>query len=181
MKEKEFKKSKKTNKFYVKLISVHLLNLVLIGIIVVLLGKLPSRASEIKNLRNQQVLVHENTDVAVIEAELKSHAQEISTIENSFVDESDLLFFIEALDRLKAQGLITSFEPLSASSVTNRKTSGFPLLVTFNGSPEHVSDGIMEFQKLPFLFKPITAEISFNRDDRNTIFNYGIFLYQKYE
>lgn len=181
MKEKEVKNHKPANKFYIKLAAIHALNVALIMAIFVFLGKIPGRAEEIKNLRNHEVQLQENTDVAIIEAELNTYVQEIGAIENSFVTESDLLVFIESLDRLKQAGLIASFEPLTTSSVTNRKTTGFPLLITFSGSPEHVAQGIAEFQKLPFLFKPVTAEVSYSREDRNTEFKYGIFLYQKYE
>jgi len=180
MREIEFKK-KKANKFYLKLIAVHLLNIILIIIIFVILGKLPGRANEVKALRNQEVMVQENTDVSVIEAELNNLEVKINGIERSFVDESDLLVFIESLDKLKNQGLIASFEPLTTGTVANRGVRGFPLMITFNGSPEHVADGLAEFQKLPFLFKPITAELTYNRDDGNTQFNYGVFLYQNNE
>ncbi|GEM_PF-4955994 len=180
MKEVELK-NKKANKFYLKLIAVNFINIVLIIVIFVILGKLPDQANEIKALRNQEVLVQENTDLAVIETELANLEPKISGVERSFVDESELLVFIESLDRLKNQGLLAGFEPLTGGAVANRGARGFPLMITFSGSPEQVADGLSEFQKLPFLMKSVTAEVTYNRDDRNTVFNYGIFLYQNNE
>ncbi len=181
MQEKEQKHFQSPKKFYIKFVAINVLNAILISLIFVLLSKLPGRAMEIKNLRNKQVQLQENTDLTVIEAELNTYSQEIGAVQNSFVNESDLLVFIEALDRLKRDGLLANFEFLAPSSVTSHKSTGFPILLTFSGDPEHVSLGISEFQKLSFLFKPVTAELSYNREDRNMEVKYGIFLFQKYE
>lgn len=166
----------KTSPFWFKVLAIHGVNLVLLFLILLLLGKLPQKAQVMQDLRNQKIAAQESMDVDVLEAELLALQDQIKVLEDAFVTDSQLLHFIEKMDELKAQGLIADYEPLSSGIVRSKKSSGLPVEVNLQGDPATISKGLNSLAQTGFLFKPVTFVMSRNEDGSYQV-RYGIFLY----
>jgi len=166
----------KTSPFWLKIASIHLVNLTLLLLTLVLLGKLPQKAQIMRQLRNQKIAQEEKTSIEVLEAELLALDPQIEMLEKAFVGDQDFLRFVETMDELKSRGLIADYEPLSGGVVRSKRSSGLPVELTLVGDAGQISQGLSAISEITFLFKPVTFEMQ-KTEDGNYNLNYGIFVY----
>lgn len=159
-----------------RVIVMNVINAGLITATVVILGRLPERASVLKGLRHERMLASEIIDVAVIKTEIAGNQEKIDKLESLFVSEAEILGFYREMDQLKRDGVITDYRPVSDNVVKEKKNVGLPILVEMTGDVHQIDFGLKRVQSLPYLLRPVRFELERQEEGLFKV-NYGGFLY----
>lgn len=171
------KAKKRLRKVILRIIIFNVVNVLLVILILVLIGGLSKKANELKILKNEKVLTQEMTDVAVLQADISNRAKEIEKIESVFVDEDSFLLFLDEKDRLQASGIVTDFSVSDKVVKDGNGNKGYALLIEFKGGVEDVRQGLLTLEKMPFLMRTASLDISMVREENQVRVKYIGFLY----
>ena len=172
------KKAKmRLRKVVLRIIVFNVVNVFLVVLILTLIGGLSRKANELKILKNEKILTQEMTDVAVLRADLNNWAVEIEKIKSVFVDEDNFLKFLDAKDQLQASGIVTDFSVSDKVVKDGNGNKGYALLIEFKGGVENVRRGLETLEKMPFLMRTASLDISILREENQVRVKYIGFLY----
>ncbi len=140
-------------------------------IFIIKIGNLPETLE-------QDSLTEINYDEGVLRSQLAANEERISFIENFIADEQRLVDFVGELDQMKKNGIVDNFSFVSNQKVTDKtSTMGYPIKISVNGDINKITQAIEEIQDLPYLFRPVSFDLSKNSNDNIYILDYGILLY----
>jgi len=169
-------KSKYT--IWLKDIILGILNITFIMALVFLMRKLPSKANEIRSLRNSSLLSQSEADADIQEFDIEQNQESIEKIKRLFPKEKDLLNFVSDIENLKQEGSVISFNFASKDPVTDKtKNTGLPILIEMEGSWEQIGKDIKKVQELDYIFRPVSFYSEESPNDGLISVQYGGFLY----
>jgi len=171
------KAKKRLRKVVLRIIVFNAVNVLLVVLTLVLISGLSRKANELKILKNENVLAQEMTDVAVLRADLNNRMEEIAKIKSVFVDEDSFLKFLDAKDQLQASGIVTDFSVSDKVVKDGSGNRGYALLIEFKGGIEDVRQGLLTLEKMPFLMRTASLDISMLREENQVRVKYVGFLY----
>lgn len=153
------------------------INLLCVLIIVLLLGILPQKAEELKNLRSLNIQNASQLDTDSLEFEILDSQTKVEKLKALFPDDTGLLEFIKEIDKLKTEGLVTNFSFTSNDPVKDKtKFSGLPIVIEFKSSWIQIDSALKRLEALPFLIRAINLEIR-EAGEGLIILKYGGILY----
>ncbi len=175
--KKKKRRKDSTGKMWGKEIALALINLTFIAGLFYILGQLPSRATQLKALRTQSLVVPVS-DVDIQKFELKQNIEDIKTISDFFPNDQGLIDFVNEIEKIKSDGSVVGFSFVSKDAVIDKtQNAGLPLVINFVGTWEEIDRDLKRVQELPYMFRPITVTANEIRQDGVVDFNYGGFLY----
>lgn len=155
-----------------------LIDIICVLALVLLLVILPQKAAELKRLKSLQLKAASKPSTDLILAEIGSAKQKSEKLEKAFPDEIKLLEFVQAIDELKTEGVITHFSFVSNNVVKDRTgLMGLPLVIEFAGSGSKVDYALRKVQQLPFLLRAVTVEVKQKGQEELINLKYGGILY----
>ena len=165
------------SKVLVRAMILNAVNVVLVILIVILIGKLPVKGQNLKELRGQEMLLRETTDVAVLESEIESNKDKISLVEAHFVDERGVLGFLEAKDQLERDGRIKSFSIGEKPILDKHKNKGLAIKMEFEGSLGEVNESMARVMGLPYFLNPVEVKLAVDPGSDRVLMALVGFLY----
>ena len=149
-----------------KIIVLSVVNIILVGLTLVILGKLSPLSEHIKELRGESILAQETSDVAVLKSEIEKYSENVNKLKEIFADEEGFIRFVSKLDSLKAEGTIVEFVfPSSKPVIDKEKNLGFPVSLKFQGSAEAVNTSLTAVMSLPYILKPVNVELAISSEN----------------
>lgn len=182
-KPKKNKKVKIDEKDYGKRLTtraVVVLGINLVGIItlMIILGKLPAKAVELKGLKNSILTVEQSSEVNFADLELKSNKELAEKLLVLYPDEVGLINFVQEIEKLKKQGIVTNFSFANQTPVRDRtKYLGIPIAIEIKGNWHQISDVLVDLQELAYLFRPVSMSTQPDSENGLIKVRYGGFLY----
>ncbi len=182
-KPKKNKKVKIDEKDYGKRLTtraVVVLGINLVGIItlMIILGKLPAKAAELKGLKNSILTVEQSSEVNFADLELKSNKELAEKLLVLYPDEVGLINFVQEIEKLKKQGIVTNFSFANQTPVRDRtKYLGIPIAIEIKGNWHQISDVLVDLQELAYLFRPVSMSTQPDSENGLIKVRYGGFLY----
>lgn len=170
-------KIKIKSKIFTRVVVFNAVNIVLLLLTFLILQKLSSRALGLRDARNMQISKQENTDLAVLEADLSGRKTDIDKLQSVFVNESSFLDFLQEKDQLQASGLITNFSVSDKPVKDTDGNKGYALLIEFSGQRDSIVSALADFEKLPFFKKMVSLDIDVPSDSDQLHIKYLGFLY----
>lgn len=177
-KEPEAKRFRLKSIFWLKDITLGVVNLAFIVSLVVLLGKLPGQAKELKILRNASLNTAAKSSIEIAGLELEASREKAERINSLFPDDGGLIDFVNQIDALKEEGVISRFSFTSEEVIRDRTGYyGIPVFIEFTGSWGLVGEGLSSVQSLPYLLRAVGIQTEVKPEENLVIFKYGGFLY----
>jgi len=174
------KKEKRTLRItpWWKEILLTIINVALIILTFIYLGRLPDKAKLAKEQRNSTGPSRSAINLELAKFEVESSKEKYEALSSLFPDEKRLLDFISQIDALKAEGFVSYFA-FASESVVREKSGfvGYPFVLEFQGSLSQISDGLEKLKKLPFLLKGVNISLEREEVASGFVFRYGGFLY----
>jgi len=173
------KKGKFEEKYFsVKDIILGIINLFSIIFLIVILSKFPTKAQELKDLRNANTKADEDT--SFLQTDLSIYDEKVGKLSGLFLEESGIVEFLNALEKLQVGNpTITKFT-VESQEVVKDKTDNFglPVSIEMKGNWEDFERNLSNIQNLKYLFRPVKIEVEPSPDEPGVIrFKYGLFLY----
>lgn len=158
------------SKLLLRAIVVNILTIGLLVATLVILGKLPSLGNKIKDMRTANLSKIESADVAVLQANISQNQGKISELEDLFADEQSILDFINQIDILKREGVISKFS-FESNDIIRDKTNNFGLkiFIEYRGEPPRVNAALKKLGELNYLIRIESAELVKTNDETGTI------------
>lgn len=160
-----------------------LIVLSVIGLIVtfVLLNRITVTAEEIKKIKAEGATEADLADYAFLEAEVEHYATQIEELSSLFANDSEIIVFVQEIDRLKREGVVESFSFVSNNPIKDQSGNfGIPISITLRGNEEQIDAALRNIQSLPFILRGVRAEVTKEVSEEGvetTILDYGGFLY----
>lgn len=171
--EKNFGKRLKT-----RAIIILGINFVGIIILVILLRKLPTKALELKGLKNSIITAEQSAEVNFADLELKSNKELAEKLLVMYPDEVGLVNFIQEIEKLKKRGIVTNFSFANQTPVRDKtRYLGIPIAIEIKGNWKEISGALVDLQKLPYLFRPVSMSTQPDSEEGLINVRYGGFLY----
>lgn len=186
-------KPTKTKPYTVKDIFLGIINIVLLSTsFFILFTKLPQKGSEYHNLETE--ILKNESGVWVGVSDIKPNQDKANEIQNLFLDETGILGFVKEVENLKSKyGIIEKIAiPTQVALKDQTNNYGIPVVIELRGNWEDFNKILVEIGKLPYLFRPVTVEVTPFVEDKKTgeansvvikpnsmTLNYGGFLYVK--
>lgn len=154
-----------------------------VGIVVVfvLLSQMTTTAEEIKKIKQESASEEDMANYAFLESEIVHYQEEIDELNSLFASDSEIIIFVQEIDRLKREGVVQSFSFVSNDAIKDKSgNAGIPISIVMKGNEEQLDAALRNIQSLPFLLRAVQTEISKEVNDEGieeTILNYGGFLY----
>lgn len=159
-------------------IVLNAVNLIAVIGLIVLLSKLPQKAQELKTLRSDN-LHYEQGELSELPDISDSEAKS-DKLKGLFLTRAGVIEFVKPLDELKRNGTVTNYAFTREDAVKDKTgSSALPVAIEFRGNDlELLKTDMSKIEHLPFLFRPISVDISPAKEDPTVIvFKYGGFLY----
>lgn len=175
--KKEKTKDRKLG-FWVKDILLAIVNISFIVALLIILGSVTSQSNKLRDFRNEDVQITAKGEINIAELEIESSKQKADQLLKLFPDESGLIDFVNRIDILKSEGLVTRFAFASEKAI--RDTTGYngiPLILEFRGDWNQISLALRRIEELPFLLRAINIDIETDSETGEIVFKYGGFLY----
>lgn len=169
---------KEKNVIWWKDLVLAVFNLVLVVGAILILSRFPSRALELKTLRNAELQLTAKGSFDIAELELESSSQKAEKLLVLFPDEPGLIEFVKEIDILKEEGVVTRFSFASEKAVRDKTGYyGIPLVIEFSGTWDQIGQAIERITDLAYLLRAVTVEAEPDLESGLIIFKYGGFLY----
>lgn len=176
--EKEAKKDNGQKKWWIKDIVLASVNFLFLAGILILLGMLPAKGKEFKQLRNRYEIASAKSEVEIAEFEIQDSSQKADELIAIYPKQSGLADFAGQMDLLRGEGLITNFSFASEKAVRDRTGYyGVPLVIRLSGTWDQISQGLSRIEELPFLLRAVNVEAVLTPDGNLVDYKYGGFLY----
>ena len=147
----------------------------------VILGQIGLKAEEISKAKQDAASEVDVANYAFLKAEVEHYTEQIDELESLFANDSDLVLFVQEIDRLKRECVVTSFSFVSNDPIRDDTGNyGIPVSITFTGSEEQIDAALRTVQSLPFLLRGVQVDVSRESTEEgveNLILDYGGFLY----
>lgn len=165
----------RSSRIILKIVVLNVINLLLIGSIFLIIGKLPALGNKLKELRSASFVAQGENDAAVLRSELERHSEDINKLKSLYVNASGFSDFIGELTDMKESGQLSDFTIVGSGVITNNaKQKGVPLMVTFEGTEAELNESLEKLYSSPVLFNLASVELERNAD--NTKMGLSIFL-----
>lgn len=182
--KKEERKIKKTERrkkkvnFWVKDILLAIINISFIVALLVVLGSVETQASKLRDFRNEDIKVTAKGEIDIAELEIESSKQKADQLLILFPDDTGLIDFVNSIDVLKNEGLVTRFAFASEKAVKDTTGyNGIPLILEFRGDWNQIRLALQRVEELPYLLRAISIDIETDSETGEIVFKYGGFLY----
>lgn len=180
--EKESPGKDLSSKMYTKRdIIFGVINLVALIVLFVLLSKLPAKAKDLKELRNESLKAQVPLKLEL--AEVEEAEEKAEDITSQFVDEAGVVEFVGEVEGLKDEGSAVSRVNFASQRSIEDKTGnlGIPIVITLMGTWEQIDSDLQRIQKLPYFFRAVRINTRQMEEPGVIEFKYGIILYVKDE
>lgn len=151
-----------------------------IVVILVLLNKITVTAEGIKTARQGSNGVLQ-ADYAFIESELTHYQEQMENLKNLIADESEVLVFLQEVDRLRREGVVETFDVLSERPIQDTTGNfGIPVSIRIRGNEEQLDAALRGIQSQPYILRGVQAEITKEVSEEGVetlVLDYGGFLY----
>ena len=175
--ELKVKKPKGEKKWWIKDIILASVNIVFLAALMIILGKMPIRANELSQLKNTFVVATAKSEVQIAEFEIEESKLKAEELKKFFPTQSGLANFAGEMDKLREEGLISSFSFASEDAVRDQTGYyGVPVIIRFLGTWDQIEQGLTKLGDLPFIIRAVSIEAGAEEDDL-VDFRYGGFLY----
>jgi len=175
--KKEKTKGRKLG-FWVKDILLAIVNISFIVALLIILGSVTSQSNKLRDFRNEDVQITAKGEINIAELEIESSKQKADQLLKLFPDESGLIDFVNRIDILKSEGLVTRFAFASEKAIKDTTGyNGIPLILEFRGDWNQISLALRRIEELPFLLRAINIDIETDFETGEIVFKYGGFLY----
>ncbi len=177
-KVRKSKKKRGSKRWWVKDVLLAVVNIIFLVVTVVLLGMLPQRGAEFKKLRTVFIQASEKSEVEIAKLEIDASSEINDSLAALFPDEAGLVEFAKEIDKLKEEGLVTSFSFASEKAVRDQTGQfGVPIVIIIEGSWSQVGDAMQKLQGLPFMLRAVSIDAERVSESNLISFRYGGFLY----
>jgi Tfp pilus assembly protein PilO len=163
---------------------IHILAVLsVIGLVItfILLNRISVLANEIKEAKHESASEADLADYAFLESEIEHYQQQIDELNSLFASDSEIINFVQEIDRLKREGVVQSFSFVSNTPIIDKSGNlGIPISITLSGNEEQIDAALRNIQSLPFLLRGVQTEVSKETNEEGvetTILEYGGFLY----
>jgi len=175
--EEKIKKPYGERKWWIKDLILAVVNITFIAALFILLGKMPTRANELSQLRNTYIVATAKSEVQIAEFEIEESRQKADELKRFFPNQAGLANFAGEMDKLREEGLISSFSFASEDAVRDQTGYyGVPIIIRFLNTWEQIEQGFTRLGELPYIIRAVNIEAGVA--DGNLIdFRYGGFLY----
>ena len=175
--EQKVKKPKGEKKWWIKDLILASVNIVFLAALMIILGKMPIRANELSQLKNTFVVATAKSEVQIAEFEIEESKLKAEELKKFFPTQSGLANFAGEMDKLREEGLISSFSFASEDAVRDQTGYyGVPVIIRFLGTWDQIEQGLTKLGDLPFIIRAVSIEAGAG-DDNLVDFRYGGFLY----
>ena len=154
-------------------------NLIFMFLLAFFLVKLPGKANELKRLRNASFRASSEGRTEIAKFEIESVRERADKLANLFPDESGLVDFVNDIEKIKEEGVVTRLSFASTEVVRDRTGYyGIPVIIHFRGSWSQIDTDLQKIQKLHFLFRAVSIKAEVFSEEENVVeLSYGGFLY----
>jgi hypothetical protein len=153
------------------------INLIGIASIVYFAQKIPTKAEEVKSLRNEQLGIG-TQDLEVIKKDIEGNSQKADKVLALFPNDEGLVVFVNELDKIKKEGKIVGFSFAAENAIKDKTGNlGIPVLIEINGTWAEIDSDLQKIQRLPFLLRAIEVEAQPAEEEGLINFKFGGFLY----
>jgi Tfp pilus assembly protein PilO len=175
--EVKIKKPYKERRWWIKDLILAAVNITFTAALFILLGKMPTRANELSQLRNTYIVATAKSEVQIAEFEIEESRQKADELKRYFPNQAGLANFAGEMDKLREEGLISSFSFASEDAVRDQTGYyGVPIIIRFLNTWEQIEQGFTKLGELPYIIRAVNIEAGVA--DGNLIdFRYGGFLY----
>lgn len=168
-------------KSFRKVIVLNIGTMLMLIVSIIFLSRVGFLGEEIQKIRNEQLTLTQESDIAFLKTELVNYEDKIANLENILIEENDVVPFITEINRLEQQGIITNFDISGNAIDDGNGNKGFPFSVVMTGTEEQVDAALRTLQSLPFLIRGIVSEVrteeASGSGESIIIFNYGGVIY----
>ncbi|MGD8744462.1 MAG: hypothetical protein PVJ52_02620 [Candidatus Woesebacteria bacterium] len=156
------------------------LNLLLVGLLVFVLTKLPEKASELKRLKNLAISSDARSKVEIADLEIQSNIDKSDRLISLFPDEEGLVNFVQEVEKLKNEGAVKDFYFANEDAVKDKtRLFGIPFVIVFEGSWGEINRDLLAIERLNYLIRTVTVQLEVKESEEGSTieFDYGGFIY----
>lgn len=168
----------KNHPYTYKDVILGIVNFISIVFFVILIINFPKKSQELKSLKIQEI---KNETAASMETnEIDFAKPKADEMDKLFLDEAGIVNFVNDVELQKSEGGAISKVSFASQKAVADKTGnyGYPIAIELTGSWETIDMDLQKIDKLPYLFRPVRVEISYDEENPEVvIYKYGIFLY----
>lgn len=169
--------SSKISRLMIKVVIVNAINFIVFLSILFLLPELSKKANEVKIANGSLIAASRSIDSSVLKAQLSKEKENISKLKSFFDRDNTVISFVQNMDTIKQNGIVTNFDfPVSIPVPDRYGGTGFPTQIILKGNSSQISEALIEISKFPVLLRPITLTLDLNVDGTYDS-KYGCFLY----
>lgn len=155
-----------------------IINLITIIFLIFLLTMFPQKSVELKNekIKEIQSQINPILQYGTLDGEL----QKAVKLESLFADESGVVDFVGAVEKLKGEKSSIQKVTFASQAAVKDKMGifGIPVIIELKGNWQSIGPDLEKIQTLPFLFRPVNISAAPSKDDPGVIiFSYGGLLY----
>lgn len=166
--------------FLIKTLFVNFVNFLVLVATILLIRDLQTKSLEVKTARTKVISMSQDIDAAVLSADLERERTKISDISSLLSGETTLISFIETLDKLKKDKVISEFEfPLLTDVPDKTGARGLPIVMTIQGTKIQLDESLRKIGDLPVLLRPVTLTIEVPEASSSAKAKYSGFIYIK--
>ena len=155
-----------------------IVNCIVIVFMAFLAVRLPSKANEVKQVRNVSLQSRSGGDLASVNRVLASATDKIALMNQYIPDENGIVTFVQKLSDLKKEGVISTFTFASEEPVKDRLGFiGLPILVEIQGDQSVQTASLQKIMALPYFIRLITVEYRSLGEEESPILRLGGVLY----
>lgn len=154
-------------------------NVAILVSLIFLQGQLLKRADELKKVRAEDLGLAQGSEVEVVSTDLAANKEIKEELSSLFPDESGLVNFVREMERLKTEGVVTSFSVASQDAVRDKTGHfGIPVIIEFRGSWAQIDNDLQRLQSLPYFIRAVKLETRPDETESGVInLRYGVFIY----
>lgn len=166
-----------TRSFTYRDIILGIVNVISIVFLIILLIKLPDKATLLKQARNQNLKL--NSSVAIDFATVSDSKTMADTLQAMFLDDSGVVNFVGQVENLKSADGTPAKVTFPSPKAIKDKTGnyGYPVIIELIGPMGQLKNQVSQIESLPFLLRPVNIEI--DKTDKQDVedLKYGGILY----
>ncbi|OGM28301.1 hypothetical protein A2801_02485 [Candidatus Woesebacteria bacterium RIFCSPHIGHO2_01_FULL_41_10] len=179
--QSEVESSGRISREVLKTIIFNVMNLIVVGVLVFLLTRLPQMADNLKKTRSENLLQRETADIAVLKSDIERARARVEDIDAYFANDEELIAFVAEMDTLRATGVVTGFSFLGNEPIDDKSgNKGLPINIVFVGSIEQINSALRQIESLPYFIKAVDIELERNQSEEIGIsyeMRYGGLIY----
>lgn len=167
-----------SSKIMFKVYVTNVVNIILLVGIVFFLDKVTLTAKDVQKKHSEVLALDQRAEDKVLAANLEKVKPTVDELHKAFLDEEGIVTFVQKLEELKKNGVVTDTSFPSNQPVTDgARGKGLPLLVKIEGNKDKVNTAVTALDNLPSIIRPVSLKMTKDIDAYKL--EYGVFVYVK--